>query len=205
MSLYQPGIPTGTVDLDVDYQNLQNNFEQINTTYQVDHVPLTDNTSINGYHEPIHFNPPSTTATNMPNNYPPNGIVATPGYGQIFSPQVNDGINIDQALYFLSGGNRLMQLTSNFVPANALNGTSYLPGGIIINWGNIALGSLGSFAASFQQPFRTNVWSIVGLGQTTSSPTNNVYVKQASITTAGFQVQNFSASITNFNWIAIGK
>lgn len=49
MTLYQPGIPTGTVNLDQDYQNLQNNFQQINTTYAVDHIPLTQATN-NGFH-----------------------------------------------------------------------------------------------------------------------------------------------------------
>jgi hypothetical protein len=32
MSSYQPGIPTGFINLDTDYQNIQNNFDTIDET-----------------------------------------------------------------------------------------------------------------------------------------------------------------------------
>src|SRR5512147_851600 len=137
MSTYQPGIPTGTVDLDVDYLNIQNNFTQANTSFGVDHVPFDTNTLDEpaGYHESIHFVPFSTTVTNPPNNQPVVSPTATSGFGQLFSSQINDGINLDESLYFLTGGNRLTQLTRNFQPVASANGYTFLPGGLILQWG----------------------------------------------------------------------
>ncbi len=136
---YQPGIPTGSVPLNQDYVNLQTNFGQLNTQFLVDHVPLTSTsgTPPNGYHTKIHMVPPSTPSSNPPSNYPPNGYTATAGYGQVFAPTTNDGINTDQTLFFLTGGNRLLQLTRNFVPVASANGYTFLPGGLILQWGTV--------------------------------------------------------------------
>lgn len=74
MSTYNPNVPTGLINLDNDYLNLQKNFQQINTTYAVDHIPLTNNTGVppggvNGTHNQV-TNPiiigsahPTTSAT----------------------------------------------------------------------------------------------------------------------------------------------
>src|ERR1700721_1762511 len=162
MSTYQPNIPTGTVDLDIDYTNIQGNFNQLNVQFGVDHIPLNNTTGtfpsgLNGIHTNIHFNPFSTTTSTGTNNYPvtPSGGVFAPGqtvlpsptggFGQLLSCQVNDGINTDEALYFLTGGGRPMQLTRNFQPAVGTNmdfpenGYTFLPGGFIIQWGTVAL------------------------------------------------------------------
>ncbi len=136
---YQPGIPTGSVPLNQDYLNLQQNFTQINDQFMVDHVPLTSTsgTPPNGYHEAIHMVPVSTTASNPPNNQPINGYTATAGYGQLLDAEINDGINTDTALFFLTGGNKLIQLTRNVVPVMATNGYTFMPGGLIFQWGVI--------------------------------------------------------------------
>lgn len=56
MPLYQPLIPSGTVDLDVDYQNIQDNFNQANVVYGTDHFPL-DNATVGqqGFHDKATF------------------------------------------------------------------------------------------------------------------------------------------------------
>ena len=58
-SIYQPSIPTGLVDLDQDYQNIQNNFQQLDTTFGVDHTTFSNNTAQNGYHTVVHLIPQS--------------------------------------------------------------------------------------------------------------------------------------------------
>ena len=50
MPLYQPLIPTGLVDLDEDYQNIQGNFEQLNIVYGTDHYPFDNATPNQGFH-----------------------------------------------------------------------------------------------------------------------------------------------------------
>lgn len=66
MPVYQPGIPTGTVNLDVDYLSLQGNFQQLNIVYGTDHYPF-DNASPNqGFHNLV--------TTPLVVNNPPDGL-----------------------------------------------------------------------------------------------------------------------------------
>lgn len=217
MPVYQPTIPTGTVNLDVDYQNIQNNFSQLNIAYGGDHVPYTDTSGLppmgqTGMHTAIHLVPVSTVASNGPNNQPINGYTATSGFGQVLSAQINDGINIDEALYFLTGGNRLQQLTRNFVPVTNTNGATFLPGGLILNWGTATVNLKGTPTnISFTQAFSSsgNVFSItIGcINNSGNSPSeNNVYVKTGTVTASQFTVTNSSSgTVTQIYWMAIGK
>ena len=205
MSLYQPGIPTGTVNLDVDYQNIQNNFSQLDTSFGVDHLPFSNQTAQNGYHKPIHFNPFSTTVTNPPNNYvaasatPASTPVATPGFGQLFSCQVNDGINLDESLYWKSGGNRLIPLTRNLTPVSNTNGFTCLPGGFVMLWARVALGS--AQGQRFTVPFNTTAGmnfpndcftlqvSLICKNGGTNSSDNTLCVVDGTISKNSFQIQ----------------
>jgi hypothetical protein len=133
---YNPLVPTGLVDLDTDYKNLQLNFAQADTTMNVDHVPFSV-AALNGYHKVIHMTSFSSVASNPPNNQP---VVAPPnaGVGELFCAQINDGINADEALYYQSGGGRITQLTRNLTPVSSTNGYTSIPGGLILQWGRIA-------------------------------------------------------------------
>lgn len=68
MPAYQPGIPTGTVNLDVDYQNIRGNFEQANIVYGTDHYPFDNATPNQGFHNLV-TTPP--VVNNPPNGLPP--------------------------------------------------------------------------------------------------------------------------------------
>lgn len=64
MAVYQPGIPTGTVQLDLDYLNIQGNFEQANIVYGTDHYPFNNATPNQGFHNvvttPVFVDNPAT-------------------------------------------------------------------------------------------------------------------------------------------------
>lgn len=121
--------------------NIQGNFTAANTSFGVDHVPFDDTTAQNGYHKDVHFNPVSTTVTNAPNNYVtadqyPQGVpVTVAGIGQLFSSEVNDQINTDTGLYWLTGNGLKVPMTRNFAPTRAASGLTFLPGGLILQWG----------------------------------------------------------------------
>lgn len=225
---YQPGIPTGTVNLDVDYQNLQNNFQQLDTQFGIDHVPFSNTSGtppagINGYHQSIHFNPVSTTVTNPPNNYVPAtgspvGVpTATPGFGQLFSAQVNDGVNSDEALFWLTGGNRLIELTRNFAPVINARGYCNLPGGLILQWGRRNLtGAQGEaatilFTTGGGIAFPNNCFFVIvslicATGGTGSS--DNTMCVRDSVSRTSFVYQyngNGGSSFPGFYWVAIGN
>ena len=197
---YLPGIPTGSVPLDVDYQNLQNNFQQLDTQFTVDHVPFSNTSGtppagINGYHQSVHFNPVSTTATHPPNNQPVTPPATTAGLGQVFGAEINDGINTDTALYFLSGGGRLSQLTRNIQPLVAANGYSFLPGGMLIQWGTSTANALHNFL----QAFKTATTPVMTLGVSNGASISTIL----TLNNTQYQVNGPIGS--SFNWIAIGQ
>jgi hypothetical protein len=206
---YQPGVPTGSVPLNQDYLNLQTNFSQINTQFLVDHVPLTSTsgTPPNGYHTAVHLVPVSTTASNPPNNQPINGYTATTGYGQVLNAQINDGINTDEALFFLSGGNRLMQLTRNFVPVAATNGYTFLPGGLILQWGIKTVTASSTTPLLFATnniAFPTSCFNVSVTGIRANSGGDGIFVLTGSVSNTGFTFRNGSGSIVQAYWMAIG-
>jgi len=181
---YQPNIPTGSVPLDQDYNNLKTNFQQLDTRFGRDHVPFstTGSNPLSGYHQSIHFNPASTpTGPLAPNNYVqatqfPQGVPATvAGIGQLFSSQVNDGTGSpDTGLYWLTGAGKKVAFTRNFQPVLSANGCTFLPGGLILQWGTQLTTTSGAGTpVTWPKPF-TTVFS-AQLTCTTSA-TNNVRV-----------------------------
>lgn len=178
MPVFQPGVPTGLVDLDVDYQNLQDNFEQLNIAYGVDHVPFSDTSGvppggISGMHTIIHLQSNAVPA-------------ATATVGQLFNTDQNDNINTDTILWFLTGGGKLLQLTRNFVPTQAANGRTFLPGGLILQWGNFNPNV--SVNVFFPFAFPAAVYNI----QFTGSASNNSTFRNGLLTG--------SLSQTGFTW-----
>ncbi len=210
---YQPGIPTGSIPLNQDYLNIQQNFNQINIQFPVDHVPLTSTSGSppNGYHTVIHL---------VPQNAPP----PTVGYGQILNNTGNDGFNTDQTLFFQSGNGLLLQLTRNFQPILNTNGSTFMGGGLVIQWG-IVNGTHGgdnhfnsgdsgtvTFATANKsfpnacfgimiQPLYTAGNAPASSSAATFSVANNYTGLSFSWT---FSTSNSSTSYTRFFWVAIG-
>jgi len=160
MSTYQPNIPTGNVDLDIDYLNIQGNFQQLDTSFGVDHVTFSNVTPQNGYHTSVHFNPISTTATNPPNNQPVVAPATVAGIGQLFSSQINDGNTVDTALYFLTGNGLLTQMTANIQPVLAQNGYTFLPGGLLMQWGIVTPIATAIVTVNLPIPFKNNFFNV---------------------------------------------
>lgn len=211
MTMYQPGIPTGTVNLDQDYQNIQDNFQQLNTTYGSDHVAYSIAPD-NGYHKAIHFVSASTTVSNPPRNQPVAAPAAVPARGEIFSAQINDNIDTDEALYFQSGGGKVMQLTRNFVPRANARGYTFLAGGLILQWGfvsNNTPGNVGTvtFSDAPGIAFPSNCFTVLTQPYTTDAPTAQLTIPIDSITRLTFHWRflTISNSYDGFFWTAIGN
>ncbi len=210
MSTYQPNIPTGTIRLDVDYANIRGNFQQLDTSFNVDHVTFSNVSAQNGYHKSIHFNNVSTTATNPPNNYPPNGVTATGGYGQLFGAQVNDGFNPDETLFFLTGGNRLLQLTSNIVPVKSLIGYTFLPGGLLMQWGLQGLTSSNSqsgttsFPVVFPNACLNVSATLISKPSGTTSSNNTLGIRTIVPASFVYDYNGAGGQYVAFSWVAIG-
>lgn len=196
---YQPNIPTGQVNLDVDYANLQNNFQQLDTTFGVDHTTFSNATSQNGYHTAIHL---ISQATPTP----------TAGVGIVTNNIVNDGIDTDEILYFLTEKNKLLQLTRNFVPTKAANGSTFLPGGLILNWGRFTRGTSwpGSstalnFSGGNQNYPSSNYGVLVSLTGTPGPSSGDVAIVSISNTGFVWNTNISSSALTGFYWWSIGS
>jgi hypothetical protein len=200
---YQPGIPTGSVPLNQDFLNIQGNFGSLNTQFNVDHVPLTDTsgTPPNGYHTFVHLVPFSTTVTNFPNNQPVVAPAATPGYGQLFGATINDGKSTDSALYYKSGGGLLTQLTRNIQPVATDNGYTFLPGGLIFQWGftnNITNGAV----ITFNTPFTQNGFNMQLTARGSAAP-GSIFVSNIGTLNWTFGITGVASSASVY-WTAIG-
>lgn len=189
MSSYQPGIPTGTVNLDVDYQNIQNNFQQLDTTFGQNHVTFSNGTPQNGYHTKVALTPMATPA-------------AIAGYGQLFSNTVTD-VNNDTALFWLTGGNRLIKLTENIVPVASGNGYSFLPGGLIVQWGRKITPLTGGSGGTITFATESGTDNIAFPNNCFAVWTNLIYVSgnlPTSDNAATIAIQNPGFGATSFTW-----
>jgi hypothetical protein len=205
------------VNLDVDYQNIQDNFSQLDICFNVDHVPFSNTTAQTGYHKSIHFNPESTTAipAYAPNNYVtatqyPQGVPPTvAGIGQLFSAEVNDAISVDTGLYWKTGNGLQVAMTRNFTPTIAATGFTFLPGGLIMQWGSISSpipsgGPVAGNQVTFPLTFPNAVFSIT-LGPVRANTTNEVLtINSVGITLAKFNVLTGSNNYARVYWQAIG-
>ncbi len=202
---YQPGVPTGTVALNADYLNLQENFTQLNDQWLVDHVPLTttSGTPPNGYHTIIH----EVTQTSV-------NTVA--GFNQIFSGipgtlVVNAATtaaipnNNDTQLYSLTGMGGLSQLTGHKAASNGYVWCS----GLLFQWGVLTFGSrtgIITFSTSGNVAFPNNIFNVQATMKGTSGTANNMGI--GAISNANFSYSftgTASSSFTGFYWFAIGN
>lgn len=94
---------------------------------------------------------------------------------------------------------------SNFVQSLGSNGYTFLPGGLLVQWGNIPA-FYPSSAVTYPIPFPTSVF---GISMTANSNTSGQSASDfaGNITTSGFVAYNQSATATAtaFYYIALGK
>lgn len=198
MTMYQPNIPTGLVPLNQDYQNIQDNFTQINTTYNTDHIPLTDAPN-NGYHTVVHLVKQSP------------GTVGVTGTFSLYEELTDDGYNTRQQLFAISGTSTPYALTRNFVPNLAtLNGSTFLPGGLVMIWSNVTAVKNAEQFVTFGTAFPNNCFNIQAtLGYTGGSvPTSSsIGFVVGPFTTTGFfyKLNTTSAEVTQIRYVALGN
>jgi hypothetical protein len=220
MPTYQPNIPTGSVKFNQDYLNVQGNFQQLNIAYGFDHVPFSNTSGLppapggqSGLHKVVHLLANSTIATNPATNYPITPPTPVPLTGEIFTTQSNDGIATDTILWYLSEAGRLTQLTSNFVPVASNNGYTFLPGGLILQWGQVTSTSTSQQTVTFATnniSFPNNCFAVFaqpyGSGNLAGSQAT-IQIRKSTISNLSFQWRYItnSGEWTGFFWVAIGN
>lgn len=220
MPTYQPNVPTGTVDLDQDYLNLQGNFQQLDIAYGYDHVAFSDTSGlpptvngISGLHKVIHALANTVTSGGDPVNYPivpPTPVALT---GEIFTTESNDGFGVDEILWYQTAAGKLSQLTSNIQPLAANNGYTYIAGGIIVQWGQVTSTATSQQTVTFatnNKSFPNNCFAVFaqpyGSGTLAGSQAT-IQIRKSTISKLSFNwryVTN-SGEWTGFYWLAIGN
>ena len=191
---YNPNIPQANDIISGSQLDLLTNFGQIDdgvsTGIANDHVSLTDGTATNrGRHANIRFveqaGDPATPVDQV-------GLYAkdTGGVPRLYIREENNG-----TAYQLNG----------VIPVVANPGTTWLPGGLILNYGNVALAGSAQTNYNFATAFPTTLFSLTFSVQANigGSPDTDVFIRTSSLT--GFTLRNSTGQAWTVFYIAIGN
>lgn len=172
--------------------NLDGTFQTVSVDHQNQNLPNP------GYHSVIHFQNQGSNPTD------------TPGSGQLFT--LTSGSVPTQNLYYKIGGvSPPVQMTSLFNPSATTNGQTFLPGGILMQWGQFSVPALAG-SISFNHSFSAPPFMIqVTLQITSPGSTPNPVVVNGTAgnlpTALGFKYiignSNIGAN-SIIHWLAIG-
>jgi hypothetical protein len=190
---YTPGYPPDGSSLGQTKVVIRNNLDGTFQTLGVDHINNNGAPGAQpaGYHSVIHMVPQGSN--------PPR----VNGYGQLFSKVVNS-FTSDAALFWETGGGLIQQLTVNLTPVLATNGYTFLPGGLIYQWGVLSSPAQAGFI-TFPVPFPNNCFNVqLTIRRDSSTGTQAVYLN-GSPATNRFGYTGSSSSNTALFWTAIGN
>lgn len=203
---YTTNIPFANNPPSVDQPNMEINTNSIDGIIAVDHVGFNSNNG--GYHTDIHMIPQGSDPAQITD------------IGQIYTKTVTFNGKTDAALFYRSGttlssSNSLTQITAPKGTSASANGYAFLPGGIIMQWGQF-LSSFGSGtttgSVNFNISFPNGSFSITTapLGSNSNLPSQEATagIRQSSLGSASSFDYIFvtgSNKYTGFTWIAIGN
>ena len=214
MSVYQPSIPTVTVKFSADYLNIQGNFSVLDTSYGINHFAFSNTSSRKGKHKfvdmPFLNTSPSDTT-------PPTSLI--PGDGGLY---VAIPISKAELFYSNDASGRAFQMTntnaagaSGFATFAENPGWTFLPGGLIMQWGSVASTTTGSFTDQiFPIPFPGGCYNVFTQVYGNSSAPSaggeaNVTIRKSTLSGSNITKFNWayvtgSAQYTGFFWWALG-
>ena len=190
---YTPGYPPDGSSLGQTKATIRNNLDGTFETLNVDHVNNNGQPGSNpaGYHTVIHV---------VPEGSDPSAIA---GYGQLYSKTINS-VTTDEALFWETGGGIIQQMTVNLTPSASNNGQTFLPGGLIMKFGNASGSSAGAFNVAYASAFPNNLFSLNVSVAKAEVPTE-YDIAPGFVTTSGFRLVIANSGAFNVYWIAIGN
>jgi len=203
---YNNGIPAANNNPSVDQPNMQTNTDSIDSIINVDHYSFE--TNFDGTHKQVQ----------LKNSAGINGAIPAGLQGVGFETLYSSATAGTGELWFVRGASATgVQLTGPGTPSTATQGYTFLPGGILIQWGrrsaNMPSGSsIGSEV--FPVAFLNGSLTVTGNPLMNYNPVGSRPSSQASLnirasslgSTTGFDWQFYtnSSDYKGFTWIAIG-
>lgn len=209
---YNLGYPQNGSTLGQSKATIRNNLDGTFQTLGVDHVNNNGVSSIQagnypaGYHSQVSMIPLSSDPAHVGS------------YGHLYTKSITTGGNLDQVLFYETGGGRITQFTTNIAGAanttNIGSGYSTLFGGLYFLWGNVTFGGVFSGKVQYPIAFANNgnialniQTSPLGTSASTGSLviTGSLPVSVAN-PNGGFtyQIAGTTTGYSGFYWIAIG-
>ncbi len=193
---FNTGVPAAANNPSTDQNPMQVNNASNAAIWNVDHFGFGNN--LGGWHNVIHI--PQITG-----NTDPAATTVPANAGQVYTRTIGG----DLQLFYESSGGIISQLTTPGVtPSANLPGYSYLPGGVIFQWGNgISTGASPNVSVTFPLTFPSAIFNIQMLPLEASNSRRLWHLN--SNTTAGFtaylQDTNGASVVNAFYWMALGK
>lgn len=183
---YQPNIPQSTDLISVSQNDLLNNFQSINTSWNVNHVDF--NLAGAGKHNFVEYVNQAGDPAGAASEFTLFSKVSGGGQSEIFYKR-----NSEATAYQLTGTN----------PSGAASGYTFLPGAMLMQWSFLTGASKNDGAAIvFPVAFGATPWSL----QLTASRNGiSVNVLNAtSVTNTGFTLRTSSNSNDGIWYLAVG-
>lgn len=172
------------------------NFQQLNTVFDVDHVPFNDGTAANrGKHDQstyIQLNSGPATAANELAVYNKSVTYTGP-------------VNVNELFLRLPSNGSEIQMTQNrntLTPSS--NGSTFLPGGLLLKWGILNSPSDNDSISFAGGAFQSAVYSITLTPVRDATGERSMYVKTGSVSVSGFQIRTSSSNFNAVYYMAIG-
>lgn len=195
---YNSGYPQDGSSLGQSKAQIRANIDGTYQTLAIDHIDNNGNPGAKpaGYHKVIHIVPQVSNP----------GAIA--GYGQLFSKTVSSVIS-DTALFWETGTGLVSQLTMNITPRSNTRGYTFLPGGILLQWGIISSPASGDNAVLFNAAsginFPTACFNVQISVERSAANIDMIVIKTGSISSSGFTAIAPTGGSTNIYWTAIGN
>ncbi len=206
MTIYNANIPTGLINLDVDYKNIQNNFSQLDTTFGKNHFTYSNATSNNGKHTFVQMVKsaaiPAGLSANEGTLYTKMPAAVTNLY---YSP---DNTSDEYQMTRTETANFATFGTNTNYPVPVVNqdgGWTFLPGGLLLQYGKMTETAHNTNTGTpvvFPIPFTSFLASLTATRRNNNSNTTYSIISEGL---SGFNFVSNGGSNQPFYWMAIGK
>lgn len=187
MAAFTPNIPATGQSLGNSRDKVRDNFTALRNQVAVNHSDILQSSS--GKHTFIQYvvqgSDPATSANEIAR------------YTKLVSGVAREFLR-------LPSNGTVIQVSGN-APVSSTNGYTYLPGGLLLQWGTAtAIPTGGNKTVVFPVAFSATPHNISVTGIRSNNGGDGIFVSSGSVTTTQFVMRNGSSSITTAYWMAIG-